>query len=195
MTWNARELRAEVLGEFIEAQARLIERSVRVWWARHARFVVDKRDAKKRWSLRALRRRMYRRGVIRCKNPRCQAEFTPYHALTTYCTPECRVRALALAAHHARKAAERASRPARLCIGCSAAITADRQPNAAFCSRRCCVRYRAAQRRGRLLATRRQTCQICQKTFASQRSDTVFCSRRCQRQSARFREQRLRRAS
>jgi hypothetical protein len=136
MTWNAHDLRVEILGEFEAAQVLMAEHLRRNWWLAHSLFVLRKQESKKRWSLRTLRMRLCRREPIECKNPKCRVQFVPYRGDTEYCTEACRVRALSLAAYYRRR---KPDAPARACAVCGVSFLGRRR-HALYCSPACNVR-------------------------------------------------------
>lgn len=121
---------------FRDAQSIQIERSRARGWDTHSRYVERHREAKKRHSLRALRSRMFHRGSIACKNPKCRVQFCPYNGHTRYCDDACRIRCLSLSAYYRRKA--RRPHEDRICPICGARVR--RRIDAIYCSRRCNVR-------------------------------------------------------
>lgn len=142
MVWEG--LSAQVADEFCDAQEPLARRLQMAGWKAHTEFVKRTREAKRRYTLRQIRFRLFRRQPIRCKNPKCGSEFVPWHAKTTYCTVRCRIRCLTLAAYHRRRA--RLPRPdTRSCKQCGVEVRR-KKPDAIYCSVKCnaaAVRRRA----------------------------------------------------
>jgi hypothetical protein len=133
MAWNAQALAVEVMGEFIDAQGRLVDRARSWGWKAHSLYVLRHAQAKKRWSLRALRKRLHGRAAVACKNAKCGVRFVPYRGDTRYCSVLCRVRHLSLAAYHRRRALSEVKRACRQC----GALIARRHRDAMYCSVRC----------------------------------------------------------
>lgn len=145
MVWN--DLSAQVAGEFCDAQEPLARRLRMAGWKAHTEFVKRTREAKRRYTLRQIRFRLFRRRPIRCKNQKCAAEFVPWHAKTTYCTTRCRIASLSLAAYHRRRASLR-SPDASSCKQCGDPVRR-KKTDAIYCSVKC--NRVAVRKRARLL--------------------------------------------
>lgn len=173
------DLHAEVLGEFESAQARLADLLRRNWWFAHSLYVLRKQQAKKRHSLRALRKRLFGRAAIECGNAKCRVRFVPYRGHTLYCSDLCRVRELALQAYYRR----RKPVPARTCPVCEQ-VFSSRRRDTMYCSPRCrCVvanDNRVARERAAAVGLTR-SCKRCGTSFTGRRSDARYCSTRCSR--------------
>lgn len=132
MTWL--DLTADVIEVFCDAQSHHAERLRAIGWHRHSDYVERKRDAKRRHSLRALRTRMFRRGLITCKRKGCEVQFCPYRGNTRYCSDACRIRHLSLQAYYRRKKARKQT--ARTCSVCGRCVKG-RRVDAIYCSVKC----------------------------------------------------------
>lgn len=172
--WTS-ELHTEVLGEFEAAQEPMARVLRRNWWAAHSLFVLRTQQAKKRHSLRALRKRLCGREAIECKRTKCRVRFVPYRADTLYCSNRCRVAHTSLAYQH-RKHPKREV-VARPCALCGKSFEG-RRVVAKYCSKLCnerAVRKRAIASKARV----ERVCPVCEKSFVQGRKDQVHCSRRC----------------
>lgn len=168
-------LHTEVLGEFIDAQTSMAERLRRNWYQAHSLFVLRTQQAKKRHSLRALRKRLCGREPIECKRTKCRVRFTPYRADTLYCSNRCRIAHAALA--YQRRKHPKVPVPARPCAQCGVSFEGRRR-DALYCSMKCnerAVRKRAITAKAPVMCM----CTVCEKSFAQGRRDQEYCSRRC----------------
>src|SRR4029077_2524788 len=172
--WTS-ELHTEVLGEFEAAQEPMTRVLRRNWWAAHSLFVLRHQQAKKRHSLRALRKRLCGREPIECKRAKCRVRFVPYRWDTLYCSNRWRVAQLAL--DYQRRKHPKRPVPSRPCALCGKSFEG-RRVVAKYCSERCNVtafRRRAIAKRAPVM----RVCTVCSKSFAQGRRDQEYCSRRC----------------
>ena len=175
--WTS-DLHDEVVGEFEAAQTSMAERLRRNWYQAHSLFVLRTQRAKKAWSLRALRKRLFGRAAIECKNAKCRVRFVPYRGDTLYCSDACRVRELALQAYYRR----RKPLETRMCPVCEQAFS-PRRRDAMYCSVRCrCVVANDNRvQRGLVAARPSRPCKRCGASVVGRRSDARYCSMRCSR--------------
>jgi hypothetical protein len=181
------DLHTEVLGEFVDAQAPMVNVLARNWMRAHSNYMLRRKLAKKAWTLRAMRQRLFNTPVIACANAKCRVQFVPYRKNIKYCSNVCRVRELGLKAHYKR----RKPLPTRTCRVCLGPFS-QRRRHAIYCSRRC--RCAAKYRLIKAAAVRKplptRTCAICRETFTERRRDAIYCSARCLR-AAKYRRSKV----
>jgi len=182
-----RDLHAQVLGEFCEAQASMADALCSNWFDAHSRYLLRRKLAKKAWTLRAMRKRLFNTAVIECANAKCRVAFVPYRKNIVYCSNACRVRELGLKAYYRR----RVPLPTRTCPVCQKSFSQKRR-HAMYCSVRCRSvagyhRRKAAWALNPLVSSSAvrpsRPCKRCGASVVGRRSDARYCSMRCSRAS------------
>jgi hypothetical protein len=126
------DLHSEVLGEFVDAQAPMVNVLARNWMRAHSQYMLRRKLYKKAWTLRAMRRRLFETPVIECANAKCRVAFVPYRSNIKYCSNACRQRDWGLKAYYRR----RVPVPTRTCSVCQKSF-AEKRRHAMYCSVRC----------------------------------------------------------
>jgi len=175
VTWNPRDLRSEVLGEFIDAQAPLVEALRRNGWQAHSYFVRNAQLTKKRWSLRALRKRLHGREAIECKRDKCRVRFVPWRGDTLYCSDRCRRAHLSLQIWYRKH--RKPAVGSRVCARCGARFEG-RKRGAIYCSVTCNQRSVQERKSGQRVRPSLR-CVECGAGFEARRADALYCTRQC----------------
>lgn len=179
MAWE--ELEVQVRAEFIDAQTYVLDYVRRRWCVAHSVFVLQQQEAHRRFTLRAIRHRIHATGVIACANPKCRVEFAPYRVDTRYCTVACRIRHLALQAHHRRRRAQSDKRT-RICGECNSHFS-HRRVDALYCSVECnrkvVNREAPSRRKSRAKPPQPFHCAFCSRVFERRNAKRRFCTDAC----------------